>query len=523
MADGGTHVRRAATPGGPAAAVAVATALLAVAAVLLSLLVTTGDPDPAAVRGPDRGSDRAAAEPPPGAVRNAVVFLVDDMSDFSCSQTKAFLPDSSRWWRRGTCYENASTATPVCCPARAQLLTGQLPHNNEVRTQYDARLIRGGDTVQADLTAAGLRTYGVGKFLNGLKASDYRRPAVPDGIDTGFEDFDFWNSYRYAPGSFLMYDDEGTPYTPQTGLTTTETNGALVADALDDHLASGERFFVYDAFFAPHKQTTGSGPGALPEPGRANRRAPVPPFRYAPEADTRDKLPLFARPRHTRAYYQRLYTARVRALHDVDDEMAAVFRRLEEAGAIDDTVVLFTSDNGYTDRGQVNWEGKAIPYPASTDVPMLAWYPGSAPRVDRRPVGLVDVAATLYDVLGVEPAHRLDGYSLRGRHVRRDRYSEFTTERDAAALAESGRVTGRVPSWRMLERGRWSYVEWRRRDGRLLRRELYADPQMLRNVLWRGHRGPRPRPAFVASLHRQLARYTRCAGTVGSGVRNPCP
>ena len=523
MADGGTHVRHAATPRWPTVVVAAATALLAVAAVVLTLLVTTGGPDPAA--DPDADGGRAtAAEPPPGAVRNAVVFLVDDMSDFSCARTKAFLPDSSRWWRRGTCYENASTATPVCCPARAQLLTGQLPHNNDVLTQYDAGSIRGGDTVQADLTAAGLRTYGVGKFLNGLKASEYRRPAVPDGIDTGFEDFDFWNSYRYAPGSFLRYDDEGAPYTPTDGLTTTETNGALVADALDDHLASGERFFVYDAFFAPHKQTTGAGPGALPEAGRANRRAPVPPFRYAPEVDARDKLSLFARPRHGRAYYERLYTARVRALYDVDDEMAAVFRQLEEAGALDDTVVLFTSDNGYTDRGQANWDGKAIPNPASTDVPMLAWYPDRPPRVDRRPVGLVDVAPTLYDALGVEPAHRLDGYSLRSRHVRRVRYSEFTTERDAIALNESGRVTGRVPSWRMLERGRWSYVEWRRRDDRLLRRELYADPQMLRNVLWRGYRGSHePRPGLVASLHRQLARSSRCSGTVDDGVRNPCP
>ena len=58
---------------------------------------------------------------------------------------------------------------------------------------------------------------------------------------------------------------------------------------------------------------------------------------------------------------------------------------------------------------------------------------------------------------------------------------------------------------------------------RVLARELYADPGMLDNVLWRGHRGSRPSAAFVRSLHRQLVRTSRCAGTAAQRSPNPCP
>ncbi|MEO9325794.1 sulfatase-like hydrolase/transferase [Nocardioides sp. C4-1] len=459
--------------------------------------------------------------PAPGTVRNAIVFLVDDMSDFACRDTARFLPKSSAWLSaRGTCFENAATATPVCCPARAQVQTGQLPHNNHVRTQFEAGRLDATDTVQHDLGEAGLRTYGIGKFLNGVKASRFYGLGA---LDNGFEDFDFWDSYRHAPGRFAMYDDDGSARFRATGLNSAETNGALLDAALDDYLATGERFFVYSAFFAPHKQGPGTSTDSLPLPSPANARRPVPPFRFAPEADTRDKLRLFRKLRAPRAYYQRLWNARIRSLYDVDDQMARTFRRLEDAGVLDQTAVVFASDNGYTDRGQVNWDGKAIPYPASTDVPMLAWFPGRPREVVQRGVQLVDIAPTLYDVLGVEPGHELDGRSLRSSVARRVFYGEFKQEENALVKNESGRRTGWVRSWRLLKRGPWSYVVWYHDDGRILARELYRDPQMLANLLWPGHRGARPPRGVVRSLHHELVRLSRCRGTAEQGAPNPCP
>jgi N-acetylglucosamine-6-sulfatase len=468
-------------------------------------------------------ADSSAPDPRLDGVRvqNAILFLVDDLADFSCQEADLYLPRSSRWLReQGTCYESATTSTPVCCPARAQIQTGQLSHNNRVVSQVAAKNLDARDTVQHDLGLLGIDTYGVGKNLNGIDASEYYGA---DRIDNGFAHFNFWNSYRGAPGAFKLYDETGRKYTPTDGLNSTETNGAYLDRYLDDKLDSEDPFFVYDAFFSPHKQSVGNTAADLPPASVNHAHDPVPPFRYAPEPRDSDKLPIFQGARYSRAYYQRLFTARVRALYDVDDQMAAVFERLEDAGKLDETAVIFTSDNGYTDRGQDNWEGKSIPYPAATNIPMLAWFPGRPPAVDTRPVALIDIAPTLYDVFGVVPGHVVDGHSLLGDHRREVVYAEFYNENSGLSRRESGPLASNLRSWRLVKRGKQAYVEWYGNGGDVVFHEFYADPGMVRNLLSPVHADQRPPPAKIREFRRLLGRVGTCQGTVEQDSPDPCP
>ena len=470
-----------------------------------------------------QGSRSAGSVPAADEVRvqNAIVFLVDDMPDFSCAEARLYLPRSSRWLvDQGTCFEAATSSTPVCCPARAQVQTGQLAHNNRGVSQTAARNLDVRDTVQHDLGLLGVDTYGIGKNLNGIDAGEYHGA---DGRPTGFASFDFWNSYRGAPGAFRLYDDLGRRYTPTDGLGTTATNGAFLDAYLDDVLGSGESFFVYDAFFAPHKQGVGGTAADLPPVSPAHADSPVPPFRFAPEGPGRDKLPIFQGARFSRAYYERLFTARVRALYDVDDQMAAVFQRLEDAGELDRTTVLFASDNGYTDRGQANWEGKSIPYPAATNIPMLAYFPGRPPAVNGRPVALVDIAPTLYDVFGVAPGHVVDGHSLLGEHRRDHVYAEFYNENSGLSRRESGPLVSNLRSWRVVKEGRTAYVEWYGNGGDVVFREFYEDPGMTKNLLSPVHAAERPSREKVQRFQRLLQQYGTCQGTEAQGSPSPCP
>jgi arylsulfatase A-like enzyme len=454
-------------------------------------------------------------------VRNAIVFLVDDMSDFSCAEAGLYLPRSSRWLLdQGTCYENATSSTPVCCPARGQIQTGQYSHNNRVVSQVAARNLVVRDTIQHDLDLVGVHTYGIGKNLNGIEASEY---AGPHGRDTGFTDFDFWNAYKGEPGTFKLYDDDGNRYTPTDGLSTTETNGAFLDRYLDEKLASGEQFYAYDAFVAPHKQSGGFGKKDLPPPSVKHANAPVPPFRYAPERDASDKLPIFQGARFKRSYYERLFTAKVRALYDVDDQMADAMEKIEAAGVMDETAVIFTSDNGYTDRGQANWEGKSIPYPAATNIPMLAWFPGRPPAVENKPVALIDIAATLYDVFGVVPGHQLDGHSLLGDYRREHVFAEFYNENSGLSRRESGPLASNLRSWRVVKEGRRAYVEWYGAGGQVVFDEFYADPGMTRNLLSDAHRDERPPDAVLDRFRRLMEHYGTCQGTTPQGSPQPCP
>lgn len=450
---------------------------------------------------------------------NAIVVVVDDMDDFSCAEVDQYLPRSSRWLgAQGRCFEDATSASPVCCPARAMLQTGQLPHNNGVRRQNEATLLVGSDTVQHDLEETGVTTYGTGKFLNGLDPA-----TITTGeFDTGFGDSDFWNHYDYT--HYSLIDDDGERYVPTPQLHTTVRTGANLRDFVADRAADDAPFYAYAAFLAPHDQTAGPGPARFPTPTVPNRHRKTPALAWEPERDTRDKLLPFRTLERGPAYFRAKHAARVRALYDVDDQMAATFELLEQEQLLSSTAVIFTSDNGFA-LGQTGWEGKAVPYPASVDVPLLAYLPPGLgePGRDTRPVDLVDVAPTVYDLFDVEPQHLVDGHSLLGDHVRTRRVLEFANERSSFVLRESGHAPFRVPTWAMLRIGNRALVQYYR-DGRVLAREYYEDAAMERNLLWKGvPPGQRPDPGMIRKLVHELRALRICAGTEEQGSPSPCP
>ena len=402
----------------------------------------------------------------------------------------------------------------MCCPARAQIQTGQLSHNNRVVSQTAAKNLDPRDTIQHDLGAARRR-----HLRHRQEPQRHRRQRVlrrRRGATAASTHFNFWNSYRGAPGAFKLYDETGRRYTPTDGLDTTETNGAYL-DALPRRPArSDEPFFVYDAFFAPHKQGVGGSVADLPAGSGRHADDPVPPFRFAPEGFDDDKLPIFQGARFYARLLRRLFTARVRALCDVDDQMADVFERLEATGTLDETAVIFVSDNGYTDRGQDNWEGKSIPYPAATNIPMLARFPGRPPAVEKKPVALIDIAPTLYDVFGVVPGHVVDGHSLLSDHRRELVYAEFYNENSGLSRRESGPLASNLRSWRVIKKGRQAYVEWYGNGGDTVFTEFYEDPGMTKNLLApRAPRGP--------AVGRDRARRSGSCSSASAPARAPRP
>jgi arylsulfatase A-like enzyme len=480
--------------------------LLGLAAVAMPLLLRGPSPD-----GPP---EDLTIEP-----SSAIVIVVDDMDDFSCADAGLYLPRSSKWLSdQGRCFEEATTASPVCCPARAMLMTGQLPHNNGVRRQNEADRLVGADTVQHDLGEAGVATYGTGKFLNGLDPASLKNGE----FDSGFAASDFWNHYDYL--TYDLVDEDGHRYTPPQQMHTTVRTGVNLRSYVADRADEGTPFFAYGAFLAPHDQT-GNGKGALPRPTPANAGRAVPPFEFRPERDTRDKLLPFQSLDHGLSYYRAKEATRIRALYDVDDQVAALFELLEAKGLLDTTAVIFTSDNGYA-LGENGWEGKAVPYPASVDVPLLAYLPPGVgePGHDTRPVDLVDIAPTVYDVFGVTPGHVIDGHSLLGDHVRtRGRVLEFANERSQLVLRESGNSPFRVPTWAALRIGDRSLVQYYR-GGRLLRREYYEDPAMERNLLWSQlAKEHKPSWGLIRGMVGELKLLRNCAGTEEQGSANPCP
>jgi N-acetylglucosamine-6-sulfatase len=180
----------------------------------------------------------------------------------------------------------------------------------------------------------------------------------------------------------------------------------------------------------------------------------------------------------------------------VDRLIKRVVRELRRTGELDDTVVLFTSDNGFL-RGQHRLDsGKANPYEEAIRVPLLVRGPGFPQGIeDDRLVGNVDLAPTILDVAGVEVDRAIDGRSILP--------FEHIDDRTGAVLLEvyersHGRFVG-------VRTHRYVYAEYDGRDVELY--DLERDPQQLESV----HKNPRY-AEVRARLSDLLSRLRKCAG-----------
>ena len=102
-----------------------------------------------------------------------IIFILTDDQDL---ETLAHMPRvQALLVKQGLTFKNAFVTTPLCCPSRASILTGQYPHNNDILRNAPPLggfvkfrdLGREGSTVATWLKAAGYRTALFGKYLNG--------------------------------------------------------------------------------------------------------------------------------------------------------------------------------------------------------------------------------------------------------------------------------------------------------------------------------------------------------------------
>jgi N-acetylglucosamine-6-sulfatase len=437
---------------------------------------------------------------------NILVLETDDqtVADMAAlPKTRALIGD------RGTTFANSFVSYSLCCPSRSTLYTGQYAHNHGVLSN---KLPTGGFTrldtsnwLPLWLQAAGYRTMHVGKFLNGYGRD--APPTVPPGFDdwNGMVDPSTYNYYGYT------VDENGVLRT-HPGLYSTDFITAR-ANELIAAAAPGRRpFFMSVAWLAPHSggpRDPDDPPGiATPSPALKYRNAfaltPLPKPASFNEADMSDKpLALQGLPRIgavRAARIQEAYQQRLEALLSVDDAVASIIAELRSVGELDNTLILFTSDNGFFHGEHRVPTGKVLVYEPSIRVPLLMRGPGiPRGRTLKQLVSNVDLAPTILDAAQATPGRVQDGRSL--LDLIRDPRVEWGRE----LLLESGNPQQGLTT-EGLRNYRWKYVE--HSDGETELYDLQNDPDELRSL--------HPEPAFAglkAKLAARLHALETCAGT----------
>ena len=424
-------------------------ALLVVLVATLATLTATSEGGPSGGTGAvslAQGTQTAS----PGPDRPNLVFvLTDDMRDDDLDHmpiTRRLLAD------QGMEFTDAISPHPLCCPARAQLATGQYAQNNGV--QHNRGVHGGFEALDPSQEAsvwfrdAGYRTSFVGKFLNGYHPGDVR-PA-------GWTRWDALTRGVYDYVDFSMTGD-GDPRRYEDSYVT-----SVIEDhanqSVRDFAASGDPFVLYAWHLAPHYRITPEGGRGLPPamPQDEDLFLDQRPSSFDDgafnEEDVTDqpsylRHQALASPDAVRAEN----TARLQSLQAVDRAVGSLVRTLDERGVLDDTYIVFTSDNGYS-LGEHRFVGKDVLTDEALQVPLLVRGPGIAPgSTSDLPVTLVDLPATFAALTGVTPQWQVDGASLLPTLLGGTQPFRDTT------LIQTGRTLGNGWSHRGVRTDRYLY------------------------------------------------------------------
>ena len=436
--------------------------------------------------------------------------MTDDQTAASLStmqHTNALLGDE------GTRFENAIASFPLCCPARATNLTGQYAHNHGVLHNNPPfggfGALDHSNTLPVWLQRAGYRTMHVGRYLNGYEARD----GIPAGWSEWYASphsgaFNYVSWKAFDNGVLKSYPDAEHPGEHQTDFTTRR------AVELIDRAAPGEQpFFLSLWYVAPHS----GGPRDPDDPARPRTPSPAPRHRDAfagvrmprkpnfNEKSMYDKPQVVAdRPRLTPqrvAAVEENWQQELETLMGVDEGVAQIYEALRRTGELDNTLIVFMSDNGFMHGEHRALAEKVLPYEESIRIPMVMRGPNvPRGRVDRRLVGNLDVPATILDAADVLPGRIQDGRSL--LELLADPGAEWGRD----ILIENGNGANGVPAYRGIRTYRFLYVE-HRTTGEYELYDLEKDPYQLQSL--DGHEAYAKVQRDLASRLRQL---TSCVG-----------
>jgi arylsulfatase A-like enzyme len=393
------------------------------------------------------------AAPAVAAPRPNIVFVLTDDLD---QRSMWALPTMRAVAERGTTFTRAYVSSPLCSPSRATILTGRYPQNTGVLRNrppfggFESFHASGleSETVAVWLRRAGYRTGLVGKYIN-----QFPNTAGQGYIPPGW---DYWVSPKggnYMYNAFNYYlNENGTTrfYGTGPGNYVTDVYAGKARAFIDDAVARGQPFALFLWLPAPHTPEVPAPRHTSLFPAAQLTRNDVLPEWYVADKPSFLRFP----PPSAEALRDAdlSYRRRLQMMASVDEALASIRRRLDGRGQLDNTYLVFFSDNGWHHayHNLKPWKGTA--YEEDIRVPLVVSGPGvPAGREVDRLVDNADLAPTFAAWAGAEPAPGIDGRSFAGLLQAADPAAVPWRKRlPIYKLTEA--VPGPAATWRRFER-----------------------------------------------------------------------
>jgi N-acetylglucosamine-6-sulfatase len=487
---------------------------------------------------------------------NVVVILTDDETLRDLYETtgangkgKKLMPKvRGMIGGKGVTFNRYYASNPISCPSRTTNLTGQYSKNHgNTRNTFgrgkycsDPGRVDFDHTLPAWLQAAGYRTIHYGRFLNAFGLG--RADRVPAGWDDYVQPVEFNSSasavfYGYqlninghVTGKFgnKNHPDKVNYFTD------------VMTDMALDSIASGDLsqpFYLALDHRAPHEDAVDP---VGPEPAlRDDKTLRGKPPRRPPsfdEANIDDKTRWLRKSRRLSGRQKQLISVRsrrrLRALEAVDEDAGKLINRLDQLRELDDTYIIFTSDNGFFNGEHRISKGKYRPYENSSHMPFLIRGPGIPQnRTSQELTMNVDLAPTIVDIADATATGRkMDGRSMlpyatnpRKRSRRPIMLEAYPPKASTAAKPKEPKSLGvralstiegplasiakdpTPPNWRAVVYSHWKLVRFNGQGYELY--DLKRDPDEINSLARNRRYAP-----VVKFLRGQLKRLERCAG-----------
>lgn len=366
-----------------------------------------------------KGDAKSGLEKP-----NIIYILADDLGygDLGCyGQTRFETPNIDRLAAEGIRFTQHYSGTSVCAPSRSALMTGQhtghtpIRGNKEFQPEGQEPLPASSITIAEILKGAGYKTAAFGKWGLGFIGTE------GDPQMQGFDLFYGYNcqrqAHRYYPAHLWRNNvKEALPGNDLTG-TAIYAQDVIHQEAMK-YLEENKEgpFFMYLPYIIPHAEIIAPDDSLFRKYGGKFEETP---FKGKPGADYGPglKIGMYASQEQPKAVFAAMVSR-------LDVYVGQIVQKLDELGIAENTIVMFSSDNGphkeggadpvfFNSSGSLRGAKRDL-YEGGIRSPFIAWWPGKikAGRTSEHISAFWDLAPTFADLAGTDAPEHTDGISF---------------------------------------------------------------------------------------------------------------